>query len=182
MAENIEDPSYVSEIPIDDSDIDPEAQAAYEAAVQAAQAAGIDTQVGSPAQLRDALARAKGETAESQTEIIRLQEQATLNAFDRLGLDPERGVGKAVAQTYEGDLGGLAAYVEAEYDWIGPANPMAGQIASEQARLDAASQGAGSIPVRTPAGDIGLAEAEGRFGDAMALKGQRMAEWFEPNG
>ena len=162
-------------------DIDPAAVAAYEAAVLAAQVAGIDTEAGSPKQLRDALSRSKAEVEASRADNERLRQAALATAFDAYNLDPERGLGRAVALTFEGTAAELPAFMESEFDMIAPLNPMAGIIANEQARLDAASQGAGSVPVaNTQAEALAEAEAVGHYRTAMDLKSRQMTGWFRP--
>jgi hypothetical protein len=55
----------------------------------------LDDPDSGPKQLREALKK-------SQAEVARLQSQAMTDAYAALGLDPEQGVGKAVAVTLDG--------------------------------------------------------------------------------
>lgn len=149
----------MNEEPLDPEDVVeaiPEDVVAAEDAEKAAQA---------PKQLRDRLAR-------SEAEVSRLQSEAMAQEYARLGLDPGRGIGRAAAQTYEGDASGLAEYVATEYEHFGAANPLAREITDQYSRLDAMSVGAGSVPAESP-WDQRLAEAEARGDTAttMAMKG-----------
>jgi hypothetical protein len=126
-----------------------------------------------PKQLRDALKK-------SQAEVQRLRADAHAKAYADLGLDPERGIGKAAAQTFDGEPDELAAYVEAEYDYAGiPGHPQAEAIAAETARLDDASVGAGSVPVApTTQQELAKAEAQRDNEKTMAIKGEQVSAWF----
>jgi hypothetical protein len=136
-----------------------------------------DPEVG-PAQLRAALKRERTENAG-----LRAQQMTTVYA--EADLDPMKGLGKAIAKEYDGamTLEALSAYASEEYGYVvpeAPSNPQAQMITTEQARLDTAAQGAGSVPVApTEAQAIVDAEAAGDYATAMSLKGDQMAEWFK---
>jgi hypothetical protein len=96
-----------------------------------------------------------------------------------------KGLGKAIAKEYDGamTLEALSAYASEEYGYVvpeAPSNPQAQMITTEQARLDTAAQGAGSVPV-APTDEQAIVEAEaaGDYATAMSLKGDQMAEWFK---
>jgi hypothetical protein len=95
-------------------------------------------------QLRENLKR-------TQADLVVAQERERIRAYADLGLDPEHGIGKAAAQTYEDDPQGLADYVATQYGWTGPENPMVAEINKAYSRLDQAAEGSGSAPVTTPA-------------------------------
>lgn len=131
-----------------------------------------------PAQLRAALKR-------ERTENAGLRAQQMTNVYAEADLDPTKGLGKAIAKEYDGPmtLEALTAYAGEEYGYVvpdAPSNPQAQAITTEQTRLDAAAQGAGSVPVApTDAQAIVEAEQAGDFATAMNLKGDQMAEWFK---
>lgn len=137
-----------------------------------------ETKDDGPKQLRDALKREKETTA-------KLREQVMTGAYGELGLDPTKGLGKAIAREYDGEtsLEGLAAYAKSEYEYEAPAAPenteQAAAVLGGQAQLDAASTGAGSVTPPTQQDQLAKAEADGDYDTAMAIKGQRIAGWFE---
>ena len=93
-----------------------------------------ETEVDGPKQLREAL---KSEKAKNKT----LTKQLMGDAYKGAGLDPETGLGKAIAKEYKGDptSEGLLAFAKEEYDWELPAvpdNPQAQTITTEQQKLD----------------------------------------------
>jgi hypothetical protein len=101
-------------------------------------------------------------------------------AYNQMGLDSEMGLGKAIAKEYDGapTADALAEYAKAEYGYekpVGEINPQAVQITAETARLDQASQGAGSVPDTNMQDALAKAEAEGNYDLTMALKGQTVA-------
>ena len=106
-------------------------------------------------------------------------------AYAELGLDPNTGLGKAIAKEYSGEasLDALSEYARDEYGWTPPekvpeSHPQAGVIQQEAERLDSIGAVAGSAPVETSKDLIAKAEAEGDFRTALAMKGQEMAKWF----
>ena len=131
-----------------------------------------------PAQLRAALKREREANAG-------LRAGQMTQVYAAVDLDPATGLGKAIAKEYDGDMTveALTAYANEEYGYVvpdAPTHPQAATIAAETARLDAASQGAGSVPVAPTRGqEIADAEAAGDFTTAMNLKGDRMSGWFK---
>jgi uncharacterized membrane protein YkoI len=131
-----------------------------------------------PAQLRAALKRERTENAG-----LRAKEMA--GVYKEIHLDPNNGLGKAIAKEFDGDMTAeaLAAYAKEEYGYDvpeAPTNPQTETITTEQGRLDAASQGAGSVPIApTQAGAIAEAEAAGDWVTAQNLKAQQMEGWFK---
>lgn len=116
----------------------------------------------------------------AREENVRLKARLMEGAYNQVGLNPDTGLGKAIAKEYKGDPSaeGLAEYAKAEYGYEKPAgeiNPQAQAIAAETARLDQASAGAGSVPVTDQGDLLAQAEAEGNYDLTMALKGQQVA-------
>lgn len=56
------------------------------------------------------------------TEVKTLKTEKRERAFKDAGLDPERGIGKAVAKLYEGDIdaGAIQNFAKEEFDWEPP--------------------------------------------------------------
>jgi hypothetical protein len=91
---------------------------------------------------------------ESQAEIERLKTDAMNRAYASLDLNQESGIGRAAAQTYEGEADGLAQYVLDEYEYVyAPDNPAMPAITNGHAALDMIGQTAGSIPMNPTEGD-----------------------------
>ena len=132
-----------------------------------------DPEVG-PAQLRARLKEVQAQNAELRTGQMR-------SVYAEVDLDPDSGLGKAIAKEFDGDMTveALTAYAKDEYGYDvpdAPTNPQAATIATEQGRLDTASQGAGSVPIApTAQGAIAEAEAAGDWATAMNLKADQMS-------
>ena len=124
--------------------------------------------------------------AEAHGRIKDLQAREMKRSFDELGLDTSKGLGKAIAKEYEGEITAeaIATYAKTEYDWTPeertPSNPLAGQIAQEQGKLDAVGQTAGSVAPPSEADALAKAEAEGDYQTAMAIKSRQIAAMFQP--
>ncbi len=142
------------------------------------------------------------ETTETTTEEtgggLRRQLEATLaenkqlkadklaGSFKEIGLDPTTGLGKAIAQVYDGETSteALAEFAETEYghtaEVVPETHPQAAAINQGQAALDQVGQGAGSVPVPTQADTLAKAEAEGDYQKTMAIKSAQVADMFQP--
>ena len=120
--------------------------------------------------------------AEAHAEIKALKQEKLTGAFDALGLDPSKGLGKAIAKEYDGEPSptALAEYAKAEYGWEPSAeeNPVAGQINAAQQALDQVGQHAGSVPLPNEKDELAQAEAAGETGKAFAIKSGQVASWF----
>lgn len=130
-----------------------------------------------PKQLRDALKKAQQEAAEAKGKLLS-------QSYESIGLDPEQGLGRAVSMLYTGDGDDLEDFVAAEFDYhyTGPENPLLGQISREQARLDQAAAGAGSVPIRSEDDVLARAEAAGDVNTAMAIKSNQLTELIRRGG
>jgi len=136
-----------------------------------------ETGKGLRAQLEKTLAENKTLKAEKLTESL-----------EAIGLNESDGLGKAIAKEYSGEYSkdAIAGYAQEEYGHTfeaqPPVNPQAAVIAQGQGQVDAASQGAGSIPVvPTNSESLAKAEAEGDYATAMAIKSQQVADdLFKP--
>jgi len=116
----------------------------------------------------------------------KLEAREMTRSFNDLGLSLDKGLGKAIAKEYDGEITteAIAAYADSEYDYTyeapPAANPQAQAIQQTQAQIDTASQGAGSVPVTpTELEALAAAEAEGNYKQTMAIKGNQIANMFQ---
>jgi hypothetical protein len=126
-----------------------------------------------PKGLRDKLAAVEAERDE-------LRIGAMSSAFNEIGLDPETGLGKAIAKEYKGkpSTEALAAYAKDEYGHSAPADPthpQAQTIVQESQRLDTAAVGSGSVAAPSQQDELAKAEADGDWDKAMTIKGNVVA-------
>lgn len=124
----------------------------------------------------EALARIKELEGSHEAETTDLSERLMTQEYNRLGLDPERGIGKAIAVTYEGEPEGLAEFAAIEFEYFGKGHPMAPQIASGHAALDGLNDAAGSIPPPTEADELAAAEQAGRTDVTLTLKSNQLGQ------
>ena len=108
------------------------------------------------------------------------------SAFEKIGLSPANGLGKAIAKEYEGEPTpeAVAAYAANEYGYNRPEvqHPQAQTIVTEQARVDQVAQV--TVPVtsaQTEAQAIAEAEAAGDFDRAGAIKAAQMQRLVNRN-
>lgn len=124
--------------------------------------------------------RAKLEEALAENKTLKAEKLDA--AFTDIGLSPTTGLGKAIAKEYDGapTTEALAEYAKIEYEWEKPVAPVtdppvAQEIATEQAALDAASQTAGSVPiVPSEADDLAAAEAAGDYQKTLDIKSRQI--------
>lgn len=132
-----------------------------------------------PKGLRKQLAEAHGKIKELQAGNLEA-------AYTDLGIDTTKGFGKAIAKEYDGvaSKDELAGWLKEEYEWEPKApvetNPAAPVIAQTQAQIDAASEGAGSVPITpTDVESLSKAEADGDYRQTMAIKSNQIASMFD---
>jgi hypothetical protein len=65
--------------------------------------------------------------------------------------------------------------VAEQFDYLGPANPIAQTITFEQNRLDEAAVGSGSVAAPTQQDELAKAEGRGDYDTAMKIKGDQIA-------
>lgn len=127
-------------------------------------------------QLRAAEKAAKAEAKEYRTLLM-------AGAYNQMGLDPNEGLGKAIAKEYSGKPTpeALAEFAKEEYNYtpaVESSSPQAQEIAAEQARIDQVGQGAGSVAPVTQQDALAIAEAERDNNTTMAIKGAQVQSWF----
>jgi len=125
----------------------------------------------------------RGQLEKSLGENKKLRSTILTDAYAKLELDTESGLGKAIAKEYEGEASfdALAEYAKNEYGHevteAAPDNPVVEPITQGHDALDQIGQTAGSVPISPTVGDdLAKAEAEGDYNTTMAIKGQQMAE------
>ena len=127
----------------------------------------------SPSSLRRGAAPIAVLEGEKETETGDLQGRLLAQEFDRLGLDPDKGVGKAVAITFDGEPEELQEFVAEEFGFV-PVNPVVPKIAASYAALDGLSGAAGSIQPPTEADELAHAE---RRGDTDTARHEIRSAW-----
>ena len=121
--------------------------------------------------------RAQLEAALSENKKLKTTQRDS--AFKEAGIDTSGGMGKAISQMYEGnsDAADILKFAKDEYDYdVLPSNPVAAQVAAEQAKLDNVGQTAGSVVAPAEMDVLAKAEAEGDYATAMNIKGQQLAD------
>ncbi|MEN8233780.1 MAG: hypothetical protein ABFR89_02515 [Actinomycetota bacterium] len=132
---------------------------------------------GAPKELREAYKR-------SQAENKALKGQLMAGAFADAGLDPEKGIGKAIAKEYDGDMtaDALRAYATDEYGVEfpeGSEHPQAPAITAGTERLERVhSQSAPTVPL-TQDQALGKAEADKDYDTAGAIKAKQLENLFK---
>ncbi len=135
------------------------------------------------AELEKAHRKIKKMERDGQSKFDEMNSRAMGKAFADLDLDPDKGIGKAAAQTYEGDADGLAGYVEAEYGHVAGENPLAPLIAAGFAQMDAVGQVAQSVePVLSESQQLAEAEADGDWSRAGEIQANQMTRMMGRNG
>ena len=127
--------------------------------------------------------RGKLETALAENRTLKAEKLSS--SFTEIGLNPDEGLGKAIAKEYTGEISteALATYAKAEYGYEGSVestHPEAEAITGGTERLDAVAQSAGSIAEPTQGDALQKAEAEGDYATTMAIKGQQVAAMLKP--
>lgn len=133
-----------------------------------------------PQWYRDQIAAEKAKNAEKEKEYNKLRVRLMESTFKDVGLDPSKGLGKAIAEKYDGepDAEALRNFAISEYQWEPPAseNPVTDETRAAQARVDDAIKGADSQPTAQIDLDIANAEERGDFATTMSLKLQKFRQ------
>lgn len=119
------------------------------------------------------------EIARRDEEISDLKGRLRRAAFAEAGIPTDSGLGKAIADLYNGDPDPAEVLAFAQgYGWEGkPAAPSAARkVEAAQAEADAITAQATSIEPSTIDDEIAKAEGEGRYQDAFNLKMRKMQE------
>ena len=129
-------------------------------------------EVDGPKQLREALKTEKARTA-------KLTKQLMGSAYAEAGLDPEKGLGKAIAKEYKGDPDSesLLAFAKEEYDYektATPDNPQAQTITTEQQKLDSVTSVSTPVVPLQETEALMKASQEGDLRTAGAIKAAQL--------
>ena len=107
-------------------------------------------------------------------------------AYQKLGLNPEAGLGKAIAKEYDGAASyeALAEFAQTEYGHVAPeveadAHPQAAAIHAEAEKLDKVAGSAMSVVPTTQLDDLATAEADGDYQKTLDIKGQQLADMLK---
>jgi hypothetical protein len=135
------------------------------------------TEENTPAWYRDQMAKKDAELKELQKTTNRQRVKLMESTFKAVGLDPAKGLGKAIAKEFDGepDAEQLRQFAIEEYGWEPPTpeNPQAEVVVEAQGRVQAATAGADSVPVQPIDFQIQEAEEKGDFASAVSLKVQK---------
>jgi hypothetical protein len=107
-----------------------------------------------------------------------LKETLRSTAFQSAGLDPAKGVGKAVATLYDGfDPAEITRIATEEFEWTpqtAAASSTEQQVAEATGRVNQVMGSSQSVQPQELETAIADAEREGRWSDAIALKMQKL--------
>ena len=137
-----------------------------------------------PAGMRQKLSEQVTEIADLKQRLSEREDEnraTSMNfAFESIGLNPNEGIGKAVAVTFDGEPDQLEQFAleEFEYEYAGAPHPMYAAILDQTARLDQVGQTAGSIAEPSQADVLADVEAKGDYATTMRIKGQQVANMF----
>lgn len=130
-----------------------------------------------PKELRDALKRKTEEAAGYRGTLMK-------GAYDELGLNPETGLGKAIAKEYEGDptADALGEYAKNEYGYEvaeAPENTKAPAITEGQKQTDALNSESESITPGSESEALNEAQAKGDYATAGAIKASQVERMLQ---
>lgn len=121
---------------------------------------------------------------EAHATIRGYKDKELQESFTQIGLEFDKGLGKAIVKEYKGgtSVEEITEYAKSEYGYepkTAPDNPLAATIAEAQAKLDSVGDTAGSVVLKLDEqGAIDKAEAEGDYVTTMALKGAQVEAMF----
>jgi len=104
-----------------------------------------------------------------QQERDALMARTKLSAFKEAGLDPEKGIGKAVYRTYDGEVDpeAISQFAQTEYDWT-PAENVG--VSEAQQRMTAIGSVGSAPPPQNRMQEADEAASSGDWIKAAALK------------
>lgn len=129
-----------------------------------------------PKELREALAREKARNAKLSARVMK-------DEFAAIGLDPEKGLGKAIAKEYQGELeaDAIKEWAAAEYGYEAPTteNPAQTQIDRGNDRLEQVQNNTESLEPETLQERARKAAAEGDMTAAANAKAEMLRRQFQ---
>ncbi len=141
------------------------------------EATDTPVETGGPKELRDALKKEKDISHKYRSQLMS-------GVFDEIGLNPETGLGKAIAKEYDGEptVEALTEYAKEEYGHVvpeTPENPKAPAITEGQKQLDAVNSQSQPVTPGTESEALNKAHAEGDYATAGAIKAARVERMFK---
>lgn len=104
------------------------------------------------------------------------------NSFAKIGLDPTKGLGKAIAKEYDGepDAESLLEFAKTEYEYepVAADHPNQQKIDAEQAKLDAVQVSSTSVTPDNETELLRKASADGDLKTAGAIKAAQLRRKF----
>lgn len=131
-----------------------------------------------PKQLREALKRSQEREAQFRGQLME-------RAYTEAGLDPAKGLGKAIAKEYDGEptTDALLAYAKEEYGHeptVKPENDLQPEITKGQKVVDDVQTISSSQESSTDKERLKKAEAEGDLAVAGDIKAKQLRKLFNP--
>lgn len=125
-----------------------------------------------PKWYRDEIDRRDEKIKELEKENNRNRVRLLESTFEKVGLDPSKGLGKAIAERYEGepDADALRTFAIEAYQWEPPTQSPAELVNEAQGRVSGAVGEAESAPTQEVDLQIAQAEERGDFASAIQLK------------
>lgn len=125
-----------------------------------------------PKELREALKRANEEAAKYRSIVMK-------DVYGQAGLDPEKGLGKAIAKEYKGepDVAALLEYAQTEYGYEAPSqpeNPAQPQIQQGTRQAEQIAAVTQSVVPDAPAEAQQKAESERDWDTAGRIKADKL--------
>lgn len=141
------------------------------------EATDTPTETGGPRELRDALKKEKELSHKYRSQLM-------TGVFDEIGLNPETGLGKAIAKEYDGEptTEALTGYAKEEYGYEvpeTPENPKAPAITEGQKQLDAVNTQSQPVTPNSESEALKEAQATGDYATAGAIKAKRVEQMFK---
>ena len=133
-------------------------------------------EAGGPKELRDALAREKEKAHGYRVQLM-------VGAYKEIGLNPETGLGKAIAKEYDGEptAEAIAEYAKTEYGYEVELheNPQGAAIQQGQAKVDAVNTQGQSVAPGTESQALAEAQANKDYVTAGRIKAERLERLFK---
>lgn len=136
----------------------------------------VVTEASGPKQLREALKRSQEEASGYRTQLM-------TSAYQDVGLNPETGLGKAIAKEYDGEptAEALATYAKAEYGHVSevaPENEKSAQIIAGQTVLDKVDAVSIHTTPKTEMEELHKAQADGDLTKQGQIKANQLGKMF----
>lgn len=136
----------------------------------------VVTEASGPKQLREALKRSQEEASGYRTQLMS-------SAYQEVGLNPNEGLGKAIAKEYDGEptSAALAEYAKTEYKYeseVTPENEKSTQIAAGQTVLDKVDAVSIHTTPKTEMEELAKAQSDGDLTKQGQIKANQLGKMF----